>query len=94
MTMTFATQALKDACMGHQGTMSKLTTIRVTDNYGTPGPANLNGKHAHITSHVGIAWHCLPNGDIHILALGQKHNRNTGRGDSGYDWDANGNVNF
>jgi hypothetical protein len=30
--------------------------------------------------------------DQRIPALGAKHDRNVGRGDSGYDWDNRGNV--
>lgn len=94
MTMTFASPSLKDSCMNHQGAMEKLTSIRINPaGYGTPGPISFgnHARHAHITNKVGIAWtYDLATNDVHICALGKKHNRNKGRGDSGYDWDASG----
>jgi hypothetical protein len=97
--MTFATPALRTSCEDSKAVLEKLTTIKYNaPNYGTPGPGNFGAaKHAHITNKIGIAWTYTLNPqtgqyDVHIHALGEKHNRNTGRGDSGYDWDANGNV--
>jgi len=97
--MTFATPALREACEGSKAALEKLTTIKYSaPNYGTPGPDLFGAaKHAHITNKIGVAWTYTLNPqtgqyDVHIHALGEKHNRNRGRGDSGYDWDASGNV--
>ena len=92
MAMTFATPTLKDACMGSDATMSKLTAIREDGaGRGTPGPTTLayNAEHRHITNNTGVAY-VFTGSDVLILALGKKHNRNTGRGDSGYDWHDDG----
>jgi hypothetical protein len=99
MAMTFQTPELQLACMDDQGVMNMLTGIRLGangGNYGTPGPTILDAhaRHHHLTNRTGIAWvyRGVNNVDQHILALGAKHNRNTGRGDSGYDWDDRGRV--
>jgi hypothetical protein len=93
MPMVFDNQTLKDACMGSDATMEKLTAIRQDGPLrgGTPGPTalHISAKHRHITNNTGIAY--VWDGDtITVLALGKKHNRNTGRGDSGYDWNNDG----
>ena len=96
MTMTFATQKLKEACEADQNILNKLTIIRTdAPSYGTPGPTNLHAqaKHAHITNNTGVAWVYggTPLGsDQIILALGRKSDR-AGNGSSGYIWDTNGN---
>ena len=99
MAMTFATDALRLSCMAHAGVMNILTEIRLnaaSGTYGTAGPTSLDAhaRHHHITNRTGIAWTYggVGNIDQHILALGEKHNRNTGRGDSGYDWDNRGRI--
>jgi hypothetical protein len=101
MAMTFATPALRLSCMGHAGVMNILTEIRLnaaSGTYGTAGPTTLDAhaRHHHITNRTGIAWvySGANNVDQLILALGEKHNRNTGRGDSGYDWDNRGQINL
>jgi hypothetical protein len=101
MAMTFANDTLKMNCMAHTGVMNILTEIRLNASagtYGTVGPATLDAhaRHHHITNRTGIAWvySGVSNVDQLILALGEKHNRNTGRGDSGYDWDARGQINL
>lgn len=85
---------LKQNCMLSSKTMNKLTTIREdgsASGAGTPGPTTLHprAQHRHITNQYGVAYR-WEGSDVYILALGKKHNRNTGRGDSGYDWDKNG----
>ena len=99
MAMTFATDELKLACMADSGIMNILTEIRLratAGTYGTPGPTSLDAhaRHHHLTNRTGIAWVYQGDGnaDQQILALGAKHNRNTGRGDSGYDWDSRGRI--
>jgi hypothetical protein len=99
MAMIFATPELQMACIADTGAMNILTEIRLnaaSGTYGTLGPRNLaaGARHHHITNRTGIAWvyQGVNNVDQHILALGAKHNRNTGRGDSGYDWSDTGNI--
>lgn len=95
MTMTYATQSLREACEKDQKILNKLSIIKTdAPNYGTPGPTNLDAhaKHAHITNQTGIAWIYggTPIGsDQFILALGRKKD-NAGNGSSGYIWDKNG----
>lgn len=99
MAMTFATMELKLACESDTGILNILTEIRLgasAGTYGTPGPTSLDAhaRHHHITNKTGIAWLYAGQNNINqqILALGKKHNRNTGRGDSGYDWDNKGRI--
>ena len=99
MAMTFATPELQLACLADPVIMGILTSIRLeagAGTYGTPGPTALaaNARHHHLTRRTGIAWEYTGANNINqnILALGSKHNRNVGRGDSGYDWDDRGNV--
>ncbi|PCE65285.1 hypothetical protein [Salinivibrio sp. YCSC6] len=94
MTMTYATQKLKEACEADINILNKLTEVKDrAPNYDTPGPRNLDqhAKHAHITNNTGIAWVYTNDGnDQHILALGRKSD-GAGSGNSGYIWDKNGN---
>ncbi len=99
MAMTFETPELQLACMADNGAMGKLTEIRLgapAGVYGDPGPTDLDphARHHHINNRTGIAWvyQGANNANQHILALGTKHNRNVGRGDSGYDWDRRGRI--
>jgi hypothetical protein len=99
MAMTFATPELQLACLADPVIMGILTSIRLeasAGTYGTPGPTLLaaNARHHHLTKRTGIAWAYagVDNVDQSILALGTKHNRNVGRGDSGYDWYPKGNI--
>jgi hypothetical protein len=59
------------------------------ENYGTKGPKNLHAaaRHHHVTNNDGVAFRFdVKQHKLHVLGYGTKHNRNTGRGDSGYDW--------
>lgn len=95
MTMTFETQALKDACEADQNILNKLTVIRTdAPDYGTPGPTALdaNAKHAHVYNAVGVAWvyrGTLAAPQPHILALGRKNDK-ASAGNSKYDWSKKG----
>ena len=93
MAMTFQTDELKTNCMLSPNVMRMLTQIREdgSGRGGTQGPRGLarHARHRHITNDYGIAY-VWTNQNVHILALGQKHNRNKGRGDSGYDWSLQG----
>ena len=54
---------------------------------------NLHARHAHVYNQFGVAWvyRGVPLGlHQHILALGKKNNK-AKTGNSGYDWDKNGN---
>jgi len=99
MAMIFATPELKLACEIDRGILNILTEIRLNaaaGTYGTPGPTSLDAhaRHHHITNKTGIAWLYAGANNVNqqILALGKKHDRNKGRGDSGYDWDDKGRI--
>lgn len=59
------------------------------ETYGTKGPKNLHAaaRHHHVTNNDGVAFRFdVKQHKLYVLGYGTKHNRNTGRGDSGYDW--------
>lgn len=57
-------------------------------SYGTKGPTQLNSaaRHHHVTNNDGVVFY-FKGTTLFVVGYGKKHNRNTGRGDSGYGWD-------
>ena len=104
MQITFETEALHQVFIDESIAFKALSELKQDIATGrqrdTPGPDNLtkNGigvkaKHFHLTNRIGMAYN-ITGTNIHILAIGVKHNRNKGQGDSGYDWDKKGNISF